>query len=95
MYHGRFEILIFFLCEQCLHFRIAPFLWLGLLFVARIEEHNGNQEILSEPLRVLALPDGMLLVTLDDETISEPAHLKSQGSFVIVCKNISYREMPL
>ena len=26
---------------------------------------------------------------------AEPAHLKSQGSFVIVCKNISYREMPL
>ena len=66
----------------------------GIAF-CRIEEHNGNQEILSEPLRVLALPDGMLLVTLDDETVSEPAHLKSQGSFVIVCKNISYREMPL
>ena len=66
----------------------------GIAF-CRIEEHNGNQEILSEPLRVLALPDGKKLVTLDDETISEPAHLKSQGSFVIVCKNISYREMPL
>ena len=66
----------------------------GIAF-CRIEEHNGNQEILSEPLRVLALPDGMLLVTLDDETVSDPERLKSQGSFVIVCKNISYREMPL
>ena len=95
MYHGRFEILIFSCASSVFTFGIAPFLWLGLLFVARIEEHNGNQEILSEPLRVLALPDGMLLVTLDDETVSEPAHLKSQGSFVIVCKNISYREIPL
>ena len=61
----------------------------------RIEERNGNQEILSEPLRVFALPDGMSLVTMDDETVSDPEHLKSQGSFVIICKNISYREMPL
>ena len=87
---------LFFSCASSVFtFGIAPFLWLGLLFVARIEEHNGNQEILSEPLRVLALPDGMSLVTIDDETVSDPERLKSQGSFVIICKNISYREIPL
>ena len=59
----------------------------------RIEERNGNQEILSEPLRVLALPDGMLLVTLDDETVSDPEQLKNNGKFVIICQNVSYREI--
>ena len=63
----------------------------GITF-CRIEEHNGNQEILSEPLRVLALPDGMLLVTLDDET-SDPEQLKNNGKFVIICQNVSCREI--
>ena len=63
----------------------------GIAF-CRIEEHNGNQEILSEPLRVLALPDGMLLVTLDDETVSDPEQLKNNGKFVIICQNVSCRE---
>ena len=43
----------------------------GITF-CRIEEHNGNQEILSEPVRVISLPDGKKLVTLDDETVSDP-----------------------
>ena len=64
----------------------------GIAF-CRIEEHNGNQEILSEPLRVLALPDGMLLVTLDDETVSNPWQLKNNGKFVIICQNVSCREI--
>ena len=59
----------------------------------RIEERNGNQEILSEPLRVLTLPDGMLLVTLDDEAVIDSERLTSQGCFVIICKNIFYREI--
>ena len=64
----------------------------GIAFY-RIEEHNGNQEILSEPLRVLALPAGMLLVTLDDETVSDPEQLKNNGKFVIICQNVSCREI--
>ena len=66
----------------------------GITF-CRIEEHNGNQKILSESLRVLALPDGKKLVTLDDETVSDPEQLKNNGKFVIICQNVSCREMSL
>ena len=66
----------------------------GVTF-CRIEDHNGNQEILSESLRVLALPDGKKLVTLDDETVSDPEQLKNNGKFVIICQNVSCREMCL
>lgn len=64
----------------------------GITF-CRIEEHNGNQEILSEPVRVISLPDGKKLVTLDDETVSDPEQLKNNGKFVIICQNVSCREI--
>ena len=66
----------------------------GIAF-CRIVEHNGNQEILSEPVRVISLPDGKKLVTLDDETVSDPEQLKNNGKFVIICQNVSCREMSL
>ena len=64
----------------------------GIAF-CRIVEHNGNQEILFEPVRVISLPDGKKLVTLDDETVSDLEQLKNNGKFVIICQNVSCREI--
>ena len=71
------------------------FLPLLFFFALSCNKHNGNQEILSEPVRGISLPDGKKLVTLDDETVSDPEQLKNNGKFVIICQNVSCREMSL
>lgn len=55
-------------------------------------EDYGNQEIITFTLRIIRTQDTSYLLTLDDESMTDPLILQKEGCFVVVGHTVSYHE---